>query len=258
MFGETLRVLYDPPLSGCENMARDEALLEVAEQATLRFFFWDRPTLSIGRYQRIEDLDLVYLQREDVPLVRRPTGGRAILHENEVTLSFFLPRQGTEYSHRFLYDIVRGILCKAFEDLGVCPDENVSRGVSASSPACFSLILPHELSVGGKKIAGIAQARTQRGNLFEVSIPFLLNRSSFAQCFREKDRVYRELVQGFLGLLEIREGLVREHLIERIKARFGEHFQGLFQGEWRREELEKARELVLGKYAPPSTYHLER
>lgn len=253
-----LRVLHDPPLSGYENMARDEALLEVGKGATLRFFAWDQPTLSLGRYQKVEDLDLAYLREQGVPLVRRPTGGRAILHENEVTLSFFLPGQGTGYPPRFLYGVIREILSRALEDVGVYPDRSTSPGISVSSPACFSLVLPHELSVGGRKVAGIAQVRTKRGNLFEGSLPLSLDRSVFARCFREKDQVYAELVQGFSGLLEIREDLVRERLVERIEARFGECFQEVFLGEWEKEELRRIRELVLLKYAPSSVYHLER
>ncbi|WP_438314105.1 lipoate--protein ligase family protein [Candidatus Caldatribacterium sp. SIUC1] len=254
-FQGILRVLQDPPLSGYENMARNEALFLVGEVPTLRFFSWNTPTLSLGRYQRTEDLDVPFLQEEKIPVVRRPTGGRAILHGDEVTFSFFLP---IPCPHRVLYSIVQGVLEKAFADVGVFVDACVSKAPSPRSPACFSLALPHELAVSGKKVAGIAQARSSRGNLFEGSIPFSLYRSLFASCFREKERVFRELCEGALGLLEVQGNLEKHDLIAAMTARFGELFDGMVFGVWTEEELATTQKLLLEKYAPSSSYHYER
>uniref|UniRef100_A0A7V4DH35 Lipoate--protein ligase family protein n=1 Tax=Candidatus Caldatribacterium californiense TaxID=1454726 RepID=A0A7V4DH35_9BACT len=254
-FQGILRVLQDLPLSGYENMARDEALFLVGEVPTLRFFSWNAPTLSLGRYQRTEDLDVPFLKEKRIPVVRRPTGGRAILHGDEVTFSFFLP---IPYPHRVLYSIVQEVLKKAFADVGVFVDTCVSGAPSLQSPACFSLALPHELAVSGRKVAGIAQARSSRGNLFEGSIPFSLYRSLFASCFREKERVFRELREGALGLLEVRENLGKHDLIAAMTARFGELFDGMVSGVWTEEELATTQKLLLEKYAPSSLYHYER
>lgn len=252
MFQGYLRVLVDPPLSGYENMARDEALFLVGEVPTLRFFSWSVPTLSLGRYQRVEDLDTSFLEEERIPLVRRPTGGRAILHEDEVTLSFFLP---IPYPHQVLYEVVRGALRKALVSVGIPVDTHVPEAPLLRSPACFSLALPHELAVCGKKIAGIAQARSSRGNLFEGSIPFSLDRSRIASCFREKEQVYRELCEGALGLLEVRGDLGKHELIAAITECFGDLFFGIVPGAWSERELAKAQELLSEKYAPSSSYH---
>lgn len=252
MFRGTLRVLVDPPLSGYENMARDEALFLVGEVPTLRFFSWSVPTLSLGRYQRTQDLNMSFLEREGIPFVRRPTGGRAILHGNEVTLGFFLP---TPYPHRVLYRIVQEILRKALIRSGIPVDTFIPEAPLLQSPACFSLVLPHELAVSGKKVVGIAQARSSRGNLFEGSIPLSLDRSLFASCFRERERVYRELCEGALGLLEVREDLEKRDLIAAVAACFGELFENVAPGAWTEEELAKAQELLSGKYAPSSPYH---
>uniref|UniRef100_A0A7V4TXW5 BPL/LPL catalytic domain-containing protein n=1 Tax=Candidatus Caldatribacterium saccharofermentans TaxID=1454753 RepID=A0A7V4TXW5_9BACT len=247
-FQGILRVLQDPPLSGPENMARDAALLEVAEVPTLRFFLWAQPTLSLGRHQRVADLDASCIEAMGFTVVRRPTGGRAILHGDEVTFSFFLPRGEKDYSHRFLYELVRRVLIASFEDAGIHPDEVVSSRPFLASPVCFALSLPHEITVSGRKIAGVAQARGWRGNLFEGSIPLTLDRWHFARCFREKEKVYTELLEGALGLCEIRGDLSREFLVARMVERFGELFEGVSWGGWEERELEKAGEL-LGEYA---------
>lgn len=258
MFSGTLRILWDPPLSGYENMARDEALFLVGEVPTLRFFLWCEPTLSLGRYQRTEEVDVAFLERAGIPFVRRPTGGRAILHQDEVTFSLFLPRGEASYSHRLLYAIVREALQKSLADIGIAVDTPASQAPSLHSPACFSLTLPHELAVSGKKVAGVAQAQSIRGNLFEGSILFTLDRHLFASCFREKERVFQELCEGALGLREVRGDLTREELAAAMVTRFGELFEGTFPGAWEERELLEAEKLLCGKYSPLSPYHRKR
>src|SRR5918999_2420397 len=85
------RLLLTDPASGPENMALDEALMDRARATgewVLRVYSWSRPTLSVGRHQRARDAyDPVTLAAEGLFIVRRPTGGRAILHEREVTYS---------------------------------------------------------------------------------------------------------------------------------------------------------------------------
>ncbi len=258
MFGGTLRVLEDPPLSGYENMARDEALFLVGEVPTLRLFSWRQLTLSLGRYQKSAELNFAFLEEMEIPIVRRPTGGRAILHGDEVTFSFFLPQGGAFHSHRFLYGVVREVLRKALADNGVEVDNSISMAPSVHSPACFSLVMPHELAVSGKKVAGVAQARSARGNLFEGSLPFVLDRALFASCFWEKEKIYQELLEGALGLHEVQSALTKEKLVAAMIARFGELFDRVCFGEWSEKERKKTEELLLGKYAPSSPYHWER
>lgn len=258
MFSGTLRILRDPPLSGYENMARDEALFLFGEVPTLRFFLWCEPTLSLGRHQKTEELDIAFLERTGIPFVRRPTGGRAILHRDEVTFSFFLPRSEKSYSHRLLYTIVREILQKSLADVGIVVDTPSLQVPSLRSPACFSLTLPHELAVSGKKVAGIAQVQGVRGNLFEGSIPLTLDRNLFALCFREKERILQELHESALGLREVRSDLGWEELVAAMVTHFGEFFDGTFPGAWEERELLEAEKLLREKYSPLSSYHRKR
>lgn len=88
------RRLNDDALPGAENMARDEALLELRESPTLRFYRWLRPTLSLGYFQAAADLPLNDLRERGFDIVRRSTGGKAILHQHELTYSLCLPETG--------------------------------------------------------------------------------------------------------------------------------------------------------------------
>lgn len=239
-------------------MARDEALFLVGEVPTLRFFSWRQLTLSLGRYQKSTELNFAFLEERGITIVRRPTGGRAILHGDEVTLSFFLPQGEVFRSHRLLYSVVQEVLRKALFDNGVEVDNSISMAPSVRSPVCFSLALPHELVVSGKKVAGVAQARSARGNLFEGSLPFVLDRALFASCFWEKEKIYQELLEGALGLQEIQSALTKEKLVAAMIARFGELFDRVYFDEWSEKERKKTEELLAGKYAPSSPYHRER
>src|SRR5690242_18095105 len=87
------RLLIDSAVDGPRSMAIDEALLESAAGGgplTLRFYQWSEPTLSLGYFQRYEDRSL-HPASLDCPIVRRPTGGGAILHDKELTYSLALP-----------------------------------------------------------------------------------------------------------------------------------------------------------------------
>src|SRR5207248_1466855 len=92
------RLIEDRPAVGAWNMAVDEALLEAARRdeapPTLRFYGWARPTLSLGRHQDPDEhIDHAFRCRRGIDLVRRPTGGRAVLHDHEVTYSIVLPAE---------------------------------------------------------------------------------------------------------------------------------------------------------------------
>src|SRR5687767_13677741 len=88
----TLRLLIDPPASGAWNMAVDEALLASAAAgvATLRFYTWSQPTLSLGYFQHAHQRD-AHAASRSCPLVRRASGGGAILHDRELTYSLAVP-----------------------------------------------------------------------------------------------------------------------------------------------------------------------
>ena len=89
---ETWRFIDSGPCGAAYNMAFDEAIAVTVRNGrahpTLRLYGWDLPSVTIGYFQKIGDIDTAYCFRNNIPVIRRPTGGRAILHGNEITYSF--------------------------------------------------------------------------------------------------------------------------------------------------------------------------
>ena len=89
------RLIIDGDLAGAQNMARDVAILESVSEGdsppTLRLYGWDPPCLTLGRHQGIEAADLEFCSAEGIDVVRRPTGGRALLHQHELTYAVVAP-----------------------------------------------------------------------------------------------------------------------------------------------------------------------
>jgi len=257
----TLQVIFDPPLSGYENMARDEVLWEGRgneEELVLRFFSWEKKTLSIGRFQRTQDIDRSFLHAQGISLVRRPTGGRAILHEDDLTLSLAMPRGGVSLDTQ--YRQLKEVFGQALFRIGIPVDEEIDHfPVRLHSPACFALSFPHELTVKGKKIAGIAQARNKERTLFQVSLPFSIDRVLVASCFHHQELVYTDLRENFSALEEIG---FHHSLRARLMEVLLESLEDLWrvkreEREWKSGELLRVRTLLEEKYALDS-YHWER
>ncbi len=89
------RLILDGNLPGSLNMARDMAVLETVSAGdsppTLRLYGWNPPCLTIGKHQGLDAVDLDFCRREGIDVVRRPTGGRALLHHLELTYSVVAP-----------------------------------------------------------------------------------------------------------------------------------------------------------------------
>lgn len=257
-----VRVIIDPPLSGYENMSRDEALLEMGSSntpLTVRFFEWREKTLSVGRFQKTAEIDFEYLKTKNIPLVRRPTGGRAILHDKEITFSLFISSAPFK-QHTFYYEELQKVLTRMMGKMGIEVDEKIESGLYTSSPYCFSIHVSHEITIGGKKVIGVAQARGERGNLFQASFILEADREEIASCFKEVEKVKKELENSFLPLNEILSPLPEKEeiyrlLLESLREKWDVEVE---EGKWSADELQKAGELFSAKYYPDSLYHTER
>ena len=183
-----LRVIFDPPGEGAWNMAVDEALLQSAAtrgQATLRFYAWQQATLSLGYFQAAEERNS-HVASRSCPLVRRSSGGGAILHDQELTYSLAMPNQPTAAAARRLYELVHGSLIEVlakfgqttalFQDLKSC--SSVSQQSQAEPFLCFQRRTCFDVIAGESKIAGSAQRRRGRAVLQHGSV--LLAASPFA------------------------------------------------------------------------------
>jgi len=158
------RLLMVPPRTGAENMARDSALQARAArtgETVFSVYSWKRSTLSFGRNQPARGLyDLRKLRDADIDIVRRPTGGRAILHDREVTYSVTAPIENAE-PLRQTYARINRILQAGLSHLGVLVElaETSSRAPVPSVRPCFEAPGEGELVARGAKLVGSAQWR---------------------------------------------------------------------------------------------------
>jgi len=174
-----LRFICDPPAPGPWNMAVDEALAETAARAgqgTLRFYQWNEPTLSLGYFQDIADR-AQHPASADCPVVRRASGGGAIVHDRELTYSLTLPEdRGARSRAVELYDQCHATLIAALQDFGVTANLYRDANSRANEPIhcdempqpflCFQRRTCFDVVSDEAKIAGSAQRR-RRGALLQ-------------------------------------------------------------------------------------------
>jgi lipoate-protein ligase A len=169
-------------------MAVDEAILEAVGHgdslATLRLYAWDPACLSLGYAQPITDVDIPSLQARGWEMVRRPTGGRAILHTDELTYAVIAPPGEPRVAGTVLesYNRLAAALMEALRlfnlpvEVHKYADPSRESGLPRTgskipNPVCFEVPSPYEITIGGKKLIGSAQARRKEGVLQHGSLP---------------------------------------------------------------------------------------
>lgn len=241
-------------------MAMDESLAENVRAGkappTLRVYGWDRASLTIGRFQRAGELDLGYCRSEDIPLVRRPTGGRAVLHGEELTYSFSASTREGPFSKSLLdsYGKLGTAFSRAFRSLGIPAEAREARwAMGTRSPLCFESASYGEISVGGKKIIGSAQRRWPGALLQQGSIPYVLDLPRLLKVFGSNGNAARS---GMAGVREFLPGLdggeLKQAVIEAFEAVFG---IGFSVSAPTRGEESRAEELLRAKYLSPEWNH---
>ena len=192
------RLVQSAAASGAWNMAVDEAILEAVHRGsakpTLRLYAWSPPCLSLGYAQPSSDVDFEYLNASGWQIVRRPTGGRAILHTDELTYSIICPHSEPRAAGSVLqsYQRLSAALLGALQLLGIPAQalEKNSRKQNSGiqNPVCFETPSNYEITVSGKKIIGSAQARRREGILQHGSFPLFgdLTRITSALCFPDE------------------------------------------------------------------------
>ncbi|MEN3008128.1 biotin/lipoate A/B protein ligase family protein [Pseudothermotoga sp.] len=227
---------------GKTNMALDVVLAENVKEPLLRLYTWARPTLSLGRHQKRVSLNLNYMEQAGIECVMRPTGGRAVLHWDELTYTVVVPapHEFMKKSLQQFHLMVSERIAEALKNLGFSVSIESRKKSLAESPACFEVTSTYELSLNGKKIVGSAQMRTKDFILEHGSILLRSHFEEYARCLNLKPE---DLKDKFTGLQEISdvsfEKLV-ESLIESFSKVFGpvEHFklnQALLDQVYKRE-----------------------
>lgn len=252
------------------NMALDEALLEWHSRGeigpVLRFYEWEPATLSIGYFQKIDkEIDLEAVKEQGLGLVRRPTGGRGVLHEHELTYSVIVSEQypGMPETVTEAYRVISGGLLEGFRKLGLHAEFSIPNSKEQSdelkkpkSGVCFDAPSWYELVVEGKKVAGSAQTRQKGVILQHGAILLSLDEDKLISLFKfpsdaVRERVRRGLPQRAIAIDRLTD---RDVTVEECEAAFSAGFEKalditLEPLELSDEQLAYVRQLEEQKYA---------
>ncbi len=234
-------IIHNQPFSGARNMAIDEFLfLSLPEKnaTTLRFYSWEKPTASLGQGQLVERvLDLDACRRLGVDVVRRPTGGKLVLHHQEIT--YALCSTDTELFTDSLassYRLISMGLMEGLRLLGLHPelsgpaDTSYSRG----NLPCFALPAQDEVVIAGRKIIGSAQRRLGSRFLQHGSLPLRPQEDWLRQISRLEDTAKP------LRMISLEEALGRPVSFEEIVPFLARGLADFFQVQLERSELTSA------------------
>jgi lipoate-protein ligase A len=264
---EPWRLLITPPAHGAWNMAIDEAILEHIGRGesipTLRLYAWDPPCLSLGHAQPFADVDLLRLRGRGWEVVRRATGGRAILHTDEITYSVIAPNDEPRVAGTVLesYNRLAMALLLAVKELELPVEMKEGRveNNSMPNPVCFEVPSTYEITVNGKKLIGSAQARRKEGVLQHGSLPLVGDLTRICQVLifaneSERENASRRLlerattVESALGQAVGWE-TAAQAFIHAFEAQLG---LNLMKGDLSESESGRTEELIKVKYSHPS------
>ncbi len=260
------------------NMALDEAFLQScqSEQAipTLRLYLWEPPGISIGYFQDTENtVDLSKCKKNNIDVVRRITGGRAVLHENEMTYSVCAsvkeyPELGENINET--YQKISFALLESLKSLGVFGEwvkpkrERINSSASTNSPQitensyflkpCFVSNSRYEVTVEGKKLIGSAQRRFPDSFIQHGSVPLGKGKISLPEFLNEennRDKMKEELENKSTNLERIlRRKVEYEEVISALKKGFSKFFDAeMVEKELTQKENQTAQVLRKEKYA---------
>jgi len=249
-------------------MALDEAILESVGRnqslACLRLYAWEPPCLSIGYAQSCRDIDLPRLTKLGWDWVRRPTGGRAILHTNELTYSVIAPLTDPRVAGSVVesYQRLSTPLLTALHSMNipaVAQPLSTASNTPENGPVCFEVPSNYEIVVSGKKLIGSAQARRRDGVLQHGTLPLWGDLTRITQGLQFSDEQQRILAGKRLLAHATTVETVLGYRIDWQTAvqAFIEGFQAELELDFVRDELstlekKRVQQLVAEKYTHPS------
>ena len=179
--------------TGAENMQIDNDLLEDAvknnlQEPVFRLYGWSPACVSLGRNQRSDFIDENLLKENNIDLVRRLTGGRALLHDNEITYSYVCPVSSLKSGENVTnsYKEISQILIEGFKKLGIELDFGGERKPKGHLDYCMLVSTGADLCYEGKKLIGSAQFRKSGYILQHGSILYDYNRELLEKIFKEE------------------------------------------------------------------------
>lgn len=199
--------------TGAENMQIDSDLLDYAikeqlKEPIFRLYGWSPACVSLGRNQKDDFIDYDFLKSKNVDVVRRLTGGRALLHDNEITYSFICPFSYLKNGEnvKLSYVEISQILIEKFKQLGIELDFGEQNGIHTKFDYCMLISTGADLCYKGKKLIGSAQCRKEGYILQHGSILYDYNPEFLEEIFKEK-------VKNIISVKEINPNLTKDDII---------------------------------------------
>jgi lipoate-protein ligase A len=250
-----MRIIIQGPDHAFFNMALDEAISEAVRKKmsppTLRLYQWDRPSVSLGYFQKIADINTGYCRTKGYPVVRRLTGGRAILHDAELTYSLSSPADSGLFgaSLRKTYEVISNALLHGLKLNGIDAEISWKKQQAAShkNPACFKSVAYGEIKADGKKIIGSAQKRYKSGFMQHGSILLSFSADELRNALKEPHTADFEDIGA---LHDYNQKITLNQLHLSIKDAFERELQiKLVSDNPSRFELDSAKQLEQSKYS---------
>lgn len=202
--------------TGEENMQIDSDLLDDAiekqlKEPVFRLYGWSPACVSLGRNQRDEFLDSEFLKKNGIDVVRRLTGGRALLHDNEITYSFICPVSYLEHGEHVVssYKEICKIFIDKFSQIGIDIDFGTQKQVKTGFDYCMLVSTGADLCYKGKKLIGSAQCRKQGYILQHGSILYDYDRELLEKIFGEEVST-----EEIICIKEINPEITKEDIIK--------------------------------------------
>jgi lipoate-protein ligase A len=259
------RLIKDTYHTGFMNMAIDEAIMIAHREGlvppTIRFYQWSPPAVSLGYFQDLKkEIDVDSCRNLGIDIVRRPTGGKAVLHDKELTYSFTIKENHPLVNNSILetYKKISGGIIKGLFYFGITADlvplgEKSKIHHSNLKSICFSVPSQYEVQVEGKKIVGSAQVRKREIVLQHGSLLIELEKDKLFSVFNFPSTQIRERLKTKFKATSLEEILKRKITFSELSAILPRGFEEefgvkLLEGQLTEEEKKISQELLENKY----------
>lgn len=237
------------------NMAIDEAILSCCKEPALRVYQWSSPSISVGYNQAVrKEINIEKCKENSIDIVRRVTGGKAVLHDKEITYSLILPEGAIALPQDVAesYKIIANALVFALQKIGV-KAQIKQQPEKVATPICFNSQNWYELTVNEKKISGSAQRRLQGKILQHGPILMDFDFEKNAVLFISNDS--KELAENLRKKItsikhELGIDISYKEMVDAVKYGFQKNFKmNFFDDALTKEEIELSKKLRNEKYS---------
>lgn len=258
------RYIDHPPADASWNMAVDEAILTNALDGelppTIRFFRWQKPSITFGYMVKVDkELNVDLCRKRDVPFIRRITGGGVVFHGCDITYSVIFPKSLAPETSSPLssYRLINHIFVRALEKIGI-EASLLENKVQHSRDICFVEPTEYDVLYKGKKLIGNAQRRRKDWVLNHGSILFDTGYRQMADLIANLDNPVETFSKNSISLQEILPDLAREKVITTVIEQFEEDFDvKIKNGDLINDESSLAAKLSEIKYST-AAWNMER